>query len=42
MYYLLLVGLSHADQVDSLDVARADFETQIGALIDDWFRRDPT
>ncbi len=42
MYYLLLVGLSHADQVDSLDVTRADFEIQIGALIDDWFRRDPT
>jgi hypothetical protein len=42
MYYLLLVGLSHADQVDSLDVTRDDFERQIGALIDDWFRRDPT
>jgi len=40
MYYLLLVGLSHADQVDSLDVTRDDFERQIGALIDDWFRRD--
>lgn len=38
MYYLLLVGLSYADQVDSLDVARDDFERQIGALIDVWFR----
>ena len=38
LYYLLLVGLSHADQVDSLDVARDDFERQIGALIDEWFR----
>ncbi len=40
MYYLLLVGLSHADQVDSLDVAHDDFERQIGALIDQWFVRD--
>ena len=37
MYYLLLVGLSHTDQINMLGVTRADVERQVDALISAWF-----
>ena len=37
MYYLLLVGLSHTDQISMLGVSHADVERQVDALIDAWF-----
>ena len=37
MYYLLLLGLSHADEVSSLGVSQADTEIVVDALIDGWF-----
>lgn len=40
MYYLLLLGLSHADEVNSLGVGQRDVERQLDALIDGWFSPD--
>ncbi len=40
MYYLLLLGLSHADEVNSLGVGEGDVERQLDALIDGWFSPD--
>ena len=37
MYYMLLLGLSHADEVSSLDVSQADTEAVLNQLIDGWF-----
>jgi AcrR family transcriptional regulator len=37
MYYMLLLGLSHADEVRSLDVSLADTEAVVNQLIDGWF-----
>jgi AcrR family transcriptional regulator len=37
MYYMLLLGLSHADEVSSLDVSQADTEVVVNQLIDGWF-----
>ena len=37
MYYLLLVGLSHTDQISMLGVSKADVERQVDALISAWF-----
>ena len=37
MYYLLLIGLSHTDQINMLGVSRADAERQVDALIAAWF-----
>ena len=40
MYYMLLLGLSHADEVSSLDVSQADTEAVLNQLIDGWFAHD--
>ena len=37
MYYMLLLGLSHADEVSSLDVSQASTEAVVNQLIDGWF-----
>jgi AcrR family transcriptional regulator len=37
MYYMLLLGLSHADEVSSLDVSQDDTEAVVNQLIDGWF-----
>jgi AcrR family transcriptional regulator len=37
MYYMLLLGLSHADEVRSLDVSQTDTEAVVDQLIDGWF-----
>jgi AcrR family transcriptional regulator len=37
MYYMLLLGLSHADEVRSLDVSQSDTEDVLNQLIDGWF-----
>jgi AcrR family transcriptional regulator len=37
MYYMLLLGLSHADEVSSLAVSQADTEAVVNQLIDGWF-----
>jgi AcrR family transcriptional regulator len=37
MYYMLLLGLSHVDEVNSLDVSLADTERVVEQLIDGWF-----
>jgi AcrR family transcriptional regulator len=37
MYYLLLVGLSHTDQISMLGVTQTDVERQVDALIGAWF-----
>ena len=37
MYYMLLLGLSHADEVSSLDVSQTDTEAVLNQLIDGWF-----
>lgn len=39
MYYMLLLGLSHADEVSSLHVGQADTEAVVNQLIDGWFAR---
>jgi AcrR family transcriptional regulator len=36
-YYLLLIGLSHTDEVSGVDVDQSDLECQLDALIDGWF-----
>jgi AcrR family transcriptional regulator len=36
-YYMLLIGLSHVDEVAGVDVERLDVERQVDALIDGWF-----
>jgi len=36
-YYMLLIGLSHVDEVTGVDVSQADIEQQVDALIDGWF-----
>jgi AcrR family transcriptional regulator len=40
MYYLLLIGLSHTDQISMLGVSAADVERQVDALISAWFVTD--
>lgn len=42
MYYLLLLGLSHTDEVNSLGVGQSDVERQVDAVIDGWFSADRT
>ena len=37
MYYLLLLGLSHTDQVSGLGVSEEEIGRQVDALIDGWF-----
>ena len=37
MYYLLLLGLSHTDQVSGLGVDEEELGRQVDALIDGWF-----
>lgn len=37
MYYMLLLGLSHADEVSSLAVSGADTEVVVNQLINGWF-----
>lgn len=37
MYYMLLLGLSHADEVSSLQVSQAETEAVVNQLIDGWF-----
>ena len=37
MYYMLLLGLSHTDQVGGLDVIEDEIGRQVDALIDGWF-----
>ncbi|MGB8859835.1 MAG: helix-turn-helix domain-containing protein [Ilumatobacteraceae bacterium] len=37
MYYMLLLGLSHADEVSSLGVSQADTEAVVNQLINGWF-----
>jgi AcrR family transcriptional regulator len=37
MYYLLLLGLSHTDQVRGLGVTEDEIGEQVDALIDGWF-----
>lgn len=41
MYYMLLLGLSHTDQVDRLGVGQAEVEREVEALIDGWFAHSP-
>jgi AcrR family transcriptional regulator len=36
-YYMLLIGLSHVDEVTGVDVGRRAVERQVDALIDGWF-----
>lgn len=36
-YYMLLIGLSHIDEVNGVDVDQHDVEDQVDALIDGWF-----
>lgn len=37
MYYMLLIGLSHVDEVTGVGVGKRDIEHQVDALIDGWF-----
>jgi AcrR family transcriptional regulator len=37
LYYLLLLGLSHTDEVSALDVEHDDIERELDALIRSWF-----
>ena len=37
MYYMLLLGLSHADEVSSLQVSQGETEDVVNQLIDGWF-----
>jgi AcrR family transcriptional regulator len=37
LYYLLLIGLSHTDEVSSLGVGHGDIEHEVDALIGSWF-----
>jgi AcrR family transcriptional regulator len=37
MYYMLLLGLSHTDEIDQLGTSQADTEREVHALIDGWF-----
>jgi AcrR family transcriptional regulator len=37
MYYMLLLGLAHADEVSSLGVSHDDTEAVLDQLIDGWF-----
>lgn len=37
MYYMLLIGLSHVDEVTGVGVGQRDIEHQVDALIDGWF-----
>lgn len=37
MYYMLLLGLSHADEVSSMQVSQAETEVVVNQLIDGWF-----
>ncbi len=37
LYYLLLIGLSHSDEVASLGVGQHDIEREVDALIEAWF-----
>jgi AcrR family transcriptional regulator len=37
MYYMLLLGLSHADEVNSLQVSQIDTERVVNQLINGWF-----
>ena len=37
MYYLVLIGLSHTDEVGGVDVSQHDLERQVDALLDGWF-----
>jgi len=37
MYYLVLLGLSHTDEVSGVNVSHNDIERQVDALIDGWF-----
>ncbi len=41
MYYLLLLGLSHTDQVSGLGVTEAEIGEQVDVLIDGWFAASP-
>jgi AcrR family transcriptional regulator len=40
MYYLLLLGLAHTDQVSGLGVTEDEIGSQVDALIDGWFASD--
>ena len=42
MYYMLLLGLSHADEVSSLAVSQADTEVVVNQLINGWFAHPGT
>jgi AcrR family transcriptional regulator len=42
MYYMLLLGLSHADEVSSLAVSQADTEAVVNQLINGWFAHPGT
>lgn|GEM_PF-4016035 len=37
MYYLVLIGLSHTDEVGGVDVSQREIERQVDALLDGWF-----
>jgi len=37
MYYLVLIGLSHTDEVGGVDVEQDELDHQVDALIDGWF-----
>jgi len=37
MYYLVLIGLSHTDEVGGVDVSQQEIERQVDALLDGWF-----
>jgi AcrR family transcriptional regulator len=39
IYYMLLLGLSHTDEVDRLGASQAEIEAEVAALIDGWFAR---
>ena len=41
MYYMLLLGLSHVDEVSSLDVTLAETEAVVAQLINGWFAVAP-
>jgi AcrR family transcriptional regulator len=40
MYYMLLLGLSHTDEIDRLGASQADIEHEVRTLIDGWFGRN--
>jgi len=37
LFYILLVGAAHVDEVASLPVTRTDLEDEITRLIEGWF-----